>query len=148
MLTAAALVMPLVGTLDSARLRVVQAQALQALEHSGARYLILDITGVAVIDTQVAHGLLQVVQAARLLGTEVILVGIRPEVAQSLVGLGIHFNNVRTRRTLQGSIAYVLQARLIVVNYLCRTPPCTASCACGDRQSAGPCRVAAKAGVA
>jgi rsbT co-antagonist protein RsbR len=109
-LTDAALVMPLVGVLDSARLHLVQAQALQALERSGARYLILDITGVSVIDTQVAQGLLQVIQAARLLGTEVILVGIRPEVAQSLVGLGIQFNNLMTRSTLQSSIAYVLQA--------------------------------------
>jgi rsbT co-antagonist protein RsbR len=110
-LTDAALVMPLVGALDSARLHLIQAQALQALERSGARYLILDITGVSMIDTQVAQGLLQVVQAAQLLGTEVILVGIRPEVAQSLVGLGIHFNNVKTRSTLQRGIAYVLQVR-------------------------------------
>jgi rsbT co-antagonist protein RsbR len=109
-LTDAALVMPLVGALDSARLDLVQAQALQALERSGACYLILDITGVSMIDTQVAQGLLQVVQAARLLGTEVILVGIRPEVAQSLVGLSIHLDNVKTRSTLRSSIAYVLQA--------------------------------------
>jgi rsbT co-antagonist protein RsbR len=109
-LTDAALVMPLVGVLDSARLDVVQAQALQAIERSGARYLILDITGVSMIDSLVAQGLLQVVQAARLLGTEVILAGIRPEVAQSFVGLGIHFNNVETRSTLQSSIAYVLHA--------------------------------------
>jgi anti-anti-sigma regulatory factor len=75
--------MPLVGELDDARLRLIQEQALHALEHSSACYLVLDITGVPIIDSQVAQGLLAVVQAGRLLGAEVMLVGIRPEVAQA-----------------------------------------------------------------
>jgi len=82
--TGDAWVMPLVGALDTTRLALLQTQALQRLEESAARYLILDITGVPVVDTQVAQGLIQVIQAARLLGAEVVLVGIRPEIAQTM----------------------------------------------------------------
>jgi rsbT co-antagonist protein RsbR len=103
-----ALVLPLVGALDSERLMLVQEQALQSIEERSARYLILDITGVPVVDTAVAQGLIKVVQAARLLGTEVVLVGIRPEVAQAVVGLGIQLNDIVTRSTLQSGITYVL----------------------------------------
>lgn len=102
------LVMPLIGALDSERLRQVQQQALERIEHSSAKYLILDITGVTIIDTQVAKGLIQVVQAAGLLGTEVILVGIRPEVAQTIIGLGIQLEGMTTRSNLQEGIAYTL----------------------------------------
>jgi rsbT co-antagonist protein RsbR len=98
------LVMPLVGELDSARLRLIQEQALHALEHSSARYLVLDITGVPIVDSQVAQGLLAVVQAARLLGAEVMLVGIRPEVAQAIVGLGIDLQGVHTSSDLQTAL--------------------------------------------
>jgi anti-anti-sigma regulatory factor/HAMP domain-containing protein len=107
-ISATTVVMPLVGALDSVRLRLVQEQALQMLERSSARYLLLDITGVPVVDTQVAHGLIQVVQAARLLSARVVVVGIRPEVAQALVGLGIDLTGVITRSTLQSGIAYTL----------------------------------------
>lgn len=95
------LVMPLVGELDSTRLTLVQDQALRALERSAARSLVLDITGVPIVDSEVAQGLLTVVQAARLLGAEVVLVGIRPEVAQALVALGLDLQGVRTSRDLQ-----------------------------------------------
>jgi rsbT co-antagonist protein RsbR len=98
------LVMPLVGELDGARLRLIQEQALHALERSSARYLVLDITGVPIVDSQVAQGLLAVVQAARLLGAEVMLVGIRPEVAQAIVGLGIDLQGVRTSSDLQTAV--------------------------------------------
>jgi rsbT co-antagonist protein RsbR len=100
--------LPLVGALDSERLALVQEQALRSIEQLSARYLILDITGVPIVDTAVAQGLIQVVQAARLLGSEVVLVGIRPEVAQAVVGLGIHLSDIATRSTLQSGIAYVL----------------------------------------
>ncbi len=96
--------MPLVGELDGARLHLIQEQALHALEHSSARYLVLDITGVPIVDSQVAQGLLAVVQAARLLGAEVMLVGIRPEVAQAIVGLGIDLRGVHTSSDLQTSL--------------------------------------------
>jgi len=101
-------VMPLVGALDTARLALVQAQALHTLERSAARYLILDITGVPVVDTQVAQGFIQIVYAARLLGVEVVLVGIRPEIAQTMVGLGIQLPHISTYSSLQSGIAYTV----------------------------------------
>jgi anti-anti-sigma factor len=98
------LVMPLVGELDSARLNLVQEQALKALNRSSARYLVLDITGVPIVDSQVAQGLLGVEQAARLLGAKVVLVGIRPEVAQTIVGLGLDLQGIRTSSDLQTAL--------------------------------------------
>jgi rsbT co-antagonist protein RsbR len=98
------LVMPLVGALDSTRLQDMQQRALGALEHSSARRLLLDITGVPIVDSQVAQGLITVVQAARLLGAEVVLIGIRPEVAQALVQLGIDLTEVRTNVDLQTAL--------------------------------------------
>ncbi|MCS6842543.1 MAG: STAS domain-containing protein, partial [Roseiflexus sp.] len=99
------LVMPLVGALDSARLIQVQEQALERLAATRARRLLLDITGVPIVDSHVAQGLIRVVQAARLLGAEVTLIGIRPEVAQSIVGLGINLNSIRTSSDLQSALA-------------------------------------------
>jgi rsbT co-antagonist protein RsbR len=98
------LVMPLVGALDSARLHQLQEQSLRALERSSARTLLLDITGVPVVDSEVAQGLLMTVRAARLLGAQVRLVGIRPEVAQTIVGLGIDLKDVNTSSTLQSAL--------------------------------------------
>jgi len=98
------LVMPLVGALDSARLRQLHEQALRALEHSRARRLLLDITGVPMVDSQVAQGLIVTVQAGRLLGAEVMLVGIRPEVAQAIVGLGLNLGGMRTFSDLQTAL--------------------------------------------
>jgi rsbT co-antagonist protein RsbR len=112
-LTKTTLVMPLVGALDSARLGLLQDQALRAITQSAARCLLLDITGVPVVDTHVAQELLRVVRAARLLGAEVVLVGIRPEVAQaqSIVGLGLSLGEVVTQSTLQSGIAYALRGQ-------------------------------------
>jgi rsbT co-antagonist protein RsbR len=107
-ISATTLVMPLVGSLDHSRLNLLQEQALRAIEQTHVQYLIVDITGVPLVDTEVAHGLLQVVRAARLLGTDVVLVGIRPEVAQAVVGLGLHLGHVLTRSTLQSGIAMTL----------------------------------------
>jgi rsbT co-antagonist protein RsbR len=109
-LSATTLVLPLIGALDTERLQVLQDQALLAIERAAARYLILDITGVPIVDSQVAQGLILVVQAARLLGTTVVLVGIRPEVAQTVVGLGLSLNTITTQSTLQSGIAHVLRA--------------------------------------
>jgi rsbT co-antagonist protein RsbR len=103
--TATTLVMPLIGSLDAARLDAVQTQSLDALVATRAQTLILDITGVPVIDSQVAQGLLTAVQAARLLGSTVVLVGIRPEVAQTMVGLGIVLTDVPIFSTLQAALA-------------------------------------------
>jgi rsbT co-antagonist protein RsbR len=99
------LVMPLVGEIDGERLRIIQAQALAAIERSRARTLLIDLTGVAVVDSHVAEGLLRTVQAAHLLGTTPVLIGISPEVAQSLVSLGIDLGDVKTAASLQSALA-------------------------------------------
>jgi rsbT co-antagonist protein RsbR len=98
------LAMPLIGALDSTRLRDLQERALHAIQRTSARRLLLDITGVPIVDTQVAQGLIGVVQAARLLGTEVLLVGIRPEVAQTIIGLGLDLRGVRTYSDIQTAL--------------------------------------------
>lgn len=107
-LTSSTLVMPLVGALDSERLRLVQTQALQAIERSRASQLILDVTGIPVVDTQIARGLLEVTQMAELLGSKVFVVGIRPEVAQALVTLDMDFTHFKTYSTLQQGIAHTM----------------------------------------
>jgi rsbT co-antagonist protein RsbR len=94
-------VMPLVGSFDGQRLADVQEQALATIERLRTRVLILDITGVPVVDTHVAQGLVAVVSAARLLGAQTVLVGVRPEVAQSIVGLGLQLGDLQTERSLQ-----------------------------------------------
>jgi rsbT co-antagonist protein RsbR len=109
--TTSSLLMPLVGALDTARLQLVQEQALTAIERSRARHLILDVTGVPIVDTQVAQGLVQIVRAARLLGAAVVLVGIRPEVAQAVVGLGVTLEGVATHQSLREGMAHVLAVR-------------------------------------
>jgi rsbT co-antagonist protein RsbR len=98
------LAMPLIGALDSGRLRDLQERALAAIERTAARRLLLDITGVPIVDTQVAHGLIGVVQAARLLGAEVLLVGIRPEVAQTIIGLGLDLRSVQTYSDIETAL--------------------------------------------
>ncbi|HEY0739615.1 MAG TPA: STAS domain-containing protein [Herpetosiphonaceae bacterium] len=106
-ITETTLVMPLVGALDSTRILQIQEQALQSLETWRARHLILDITGVPLVDSQVALGLLTVVRSAKLLGTEVMLVGIRPEVAQSIVGLGVQLGELYTASNLQMALSHI-----------------------------------------
>ena len=101
-----AIAIPLVGALDAERLEMLQEQALNAISASSARYLLLDVTGVPVVDTQVAQGIVSVVTAARLLGSEVVLVGVRPEVAQAVVSLGLDLHDITTRRSLYEGIAY------------------------------------------
>jgi rsbT co-antagonist protein RsbR len=106
-ISASTLIMPLVGALDSTRLQQIQEQALHALERTSARYLVLDITGVPIVDSQVAQGLLSVVKAARLLGAQVLLVGIRPEVAQAIVGLGLNLHDLYTTSDLQSALSHI-----------------------------------------
>jgi rsbT co-antagonist protein RsbR len=103
------LAMPLIGALDSARLRDLQERALAAIQRTSAKRLLLDITGVPIVDTQVAQGLIGVVQAARLLGTEVLLVGIRPEVAQTIVGLGLDLRSVRTYSDIETALSTMIR---------------------------------------
>jgi rsbT co-antagonist protein RsbR len=100
------LVMPLVGALDSARISELQTRALQAIEQFRARRLLLDITGVPVVDTHVAQGLIQAILATRLLGAEPILIGVRPEVAQTLVALGVDLADVHTEASLASALEH------------------------------------------
>lgn len=106
-LSASTVVMPLVGGLDADRIAMVQARALEAIERLAARRLLLDITGVPLVDTHVAQGLIQTLTAARLLGAEVVLVGVRPEVAQAVVGLGVDLQAMRSYADLQTALGEI-----------------------------------------
>jgi anti-anti-sigma factor len=103
------LVMPLIGAVDSRRVQQMMSVLLSGVAESNATTVILDITGVPVVDSQVADALFRAAQAVKLLGAQVILTGIRPEVAQTLVGLGIELHNLITRNRLQDGIAYALR---------------------------------------
>jgi rsbT co-antagonist protein RsbR len=105
------LVMPLIGTIDTRRAQQVLETLLSSIAASRARVAILDITGVPVVDTQVANALLRAAQAVSLLGAQVLLTGIRPEVAQTIVGLGVNLQTIVTRSTLQAGIAYAMNGR-------------------------------------
>jgi rsbT co-antagonist protein RsbR len=99
---------PLVGTLDSARTQLVTEKLLETLVATGADHAVLDITGVPTVDTEVAQHLLKTVNAARLLGAECIICGIRPQVAQTIVSLGIEFGDIATKATLADALHYAL----------------------------------------
>jgi rsbT co-antagonist protein RsbR len=100
---------PLVGTLDSARTQLVMEKLLETLVASGAEHAVLDITGVPTVDTEVAQHLLKTVNAARLLGAECVICGIRPQVAQTIVSLGIEFGDIATKATLADALAHALK---------------------------------------
>jgi len=102
---------PLVGTLDSARTQLVMEKLLETLVATGADHAVLDITGVPTVDTEVAQHLLKTVSAARLLGAECIVSGIRPQVAQTIVSLGIEFGDIATKATLADALAHALDRR-------------------------------------
>jgi len=101
---------PLVGTLDSARTQLVMEKLLETLVTTGADHAVLDITGVPTVDTEVAQHLLKTVGAARLLGAECIVSGIRPQVAQTIVSLGIEFGDIATKATLADALAHALRS--------------------------------------
>lgn len=102
-------VLPLVGNVDDTRATQVLETLLNGVERYQARIVLLDITGVEVVDTQVANTFIQAAQAVRLLGARVILTGIQPPIAQTLVHLGVDLRQIETRRTLQDGIAAVLR---------------------------------------
>jgi rsbT co-antagonist protein RsbR len=101
---------PLVGTLDSARAQVVMERLLQTLVDTGSPYAIIDITGVPAVDTQVAQHILKTVVAARLMGADCIISGIRPQIAQTIVALGIEFGDIATKSSLADALRHVLKA--------------------------------------
>ena len=102
------LALPLIGTLDSARTQVVMESLLQAIVDTGSSIAIIDITGVPVVDTLVAQHLLKTVAAARLMGADCIISGIRPQIAQTIVHLGVEISDVLTKATLADAFAIAL----------------------------------------
>lgn len=102
-------IMPLIGTIDKERADQVLGALSKGVATSEARVAIVDITGVQTVDTHVAQTLINAAHAVRLLGAEVVLTGIRPRVAQALVGLGVNFTGLTTRSTLQRGINYALE---------------------------------------
>ncbi|HKA28428.1 MAG TPA: STAS domain-containing protein [Candidatus Binatia bacterium] len=103
------LALPLIGTLDSARTQVVMETLLQKIVDTGAGIAIIDITGVPTVDTLVAQHLLKTVAAARLMGAECIISGIRPQIAQTVVHLGVDLQDVITKATLADAFAIALR---------------------------------------
>ncbi|HEY3282102.1 MAG TPA: STAS domain-containing protein [Armatimonadota bacterium] len=103
------LALPLIGTLDSARTQVVMEGLLQGIVDTGADVAIIDITGVPVVDTLVAQHLLKTVAAARLMGADCIISGIRPQIAQTIVHLGVELNEVTTKATLADAFRVALK---------------------------------------
>jgi rsbT co-antagonist protein RsbR len=99
---------PLVGTLDSARAQVVMERLLQTLVDTGSPYAIIDITGVPAVDTQVAQHILKTVVAARLMGADCLISGIRPQIAQTIVALGIEFGDIATKASLADALRHVI----------------------------------------
>jgi rsbT co-antagonist protein RsbR len=101
--------LPLIGTLDSARTQVVMENLLQKIVENEAMIAIIDITGVPTVDTLVAQHLLKTVAAARLMGADCIISGMRPQIAQTIVHLGVNLSEVVTKATLADAFAVALQ---------------------------------------
>ena len=103
------LALPLIGTLDSERTQVVMENLLQSIVETGSNIAIIDITGVPLVDTLVAQHLLKTVAAARLIGADCIISGIRPQIAQTIVHLGVDLAGVISKATLADAFAIALQ---------------------------------------
>ena len=107
-LTPEIVVMPLIGQMDSERAQQVLEVALEGVQQSGAKIILLDITGLAALDAEVAAALIRAARALRLLGAQTILTGVRPQVAQTLVSLELDLEGITTQATLQAAIAQLL----------------------------------------
>ncbi len=103
------LALPLIGTLDSARTQVVMENVLQKIVDTGAAIAIIDITGVPTVDTLVAQHLMKTIAAARLMGADCIISGIRPQIAQTIVHLGVNLEDVVTKSTLADAFLVALE---------------------------------------
>jgi rsbT co-antagonist protein RsbR len=103
------LALPLIGTLDSARTQVVMQNLLEAIAETRSDYAIIDITGVPVVDTLVAQHLLKTVAAARLMGADCVISGIRPQIAQTIIHLGVDLSDVSTKATLADAFMLILR---------------------------------------
>jgi rsbT co-antagonist protein RsbR len=106
---------PLIGTLDSARTQVVMENLLQRIVETGAEIAIIDITGVPTVDTLVAQHLLKTVAAARLMGADCIISGIRPQIAQTIIHLGVDLQNVTTKATMADALVLALKTMGMVI---------------------------------
>ncbi len=109
------LALPVIGTLDSERTQVVMESLLQQIVETGASIAIIDITGVPTVDTLVAQHLLKTVAAGRLMGTECIISGIRPQIAATIVHLGVDLHSVVTKATLADAFAVALKRQGLTV---------------------------------
>ena len=109
------LALPMIGTLDSARTQIVMETLLQEIMETGSEFAILDITGVPTVDTLVAQHLLKTVAAARLMGTECIISGIRPQIAQTIVHLGVDLQDILTKATLADAFKVALQRQGLTI---------------------------------
>jgi rsbT co-antagonist protein RsbR len=109
------LALPMIGTLDSARTQVVMETLLQQIVETGSQVVVIDITGVPTVDTLVAQYLLKTVEAARLMGTDCIISGIRPQIAQTIVHLGLDLSGVITKATLADAFAIALKKRQLTI---------------------------------
>src|ERR1700735_4610315 len=103
------LALPIIGTLDSARTQVVMENLLQTVVATNSKYAIIDITGVPTVDTLVAQHLLKTITAARLMGAECIISGVRPQIAQTIVHLGINLEDVITKSKLSDAFRLALE---------------------------------------
>ena len=102
-------IMPLVGTIDTDRAKLIMENLLNGVIKNHAEVVLIDITGVPVVDTMVAHHIIQAAEAVRLIGSKCILVGIRPEIAQTIVNLGIDLRNFPTKSSLQKGFRSALE---------------------------------------
>jgi rsbT co-antagonist protein RsbR len=109
------LALPLIGTLDSERTQVVMESLLERLVATGSSLAVIDITGVPTVDTLVAQHLLKTVAAAQLMGADCIISGIRPQIAQTIVHLGIDLSSVATKASLADAFGLALQRRGLMV---------------------------------
>lgn len=104
------LALPIIGTLDSARTQVVMENLLEAIVETGSSIAILDISGVPAVDSLVAQHLMKTVAATRLMGAECVISGIRPEIAQTIVHLGIDLSNIITKASLAHALRFSFQS--------------------------------------
>ncbi|HSH24805.1 MAG TPA: STAS domain-containing protein [Massilibacterium sp.] len=102
-------VMPLIGTIDTERAQLMMENLLDGIIEYRSEVVLIDITGVPIVDTMVAHHIIHISQAVRLVGAKCILVGIRPEIAQTIIHLGIDLSDIQTRGTLDQGIELALE---------------------------------------
>ena len=116
------LAVPMIGTLDSGRTQLVMETLLQRIVETGSALAIIDITGVPTVDTLVAQHLLKTVTAIRLMGADAIISGIRPQIAQTIVHLGIDLEGITTKATLADALALAMRRAGFVVSRAKATP--------------------------